>query len=77
MTDQEIEKLADGVLESVEKLIQKRIEQALKLNGRMEQIEAAANTSETLKSAGRQLSRHAEHLAGIETRLKKLERAAQ
>lgn len=73
MTDDTMDKLAGEVLDSFDVLIARRIDQALKLDGRLRDLEAAGQAAARVESLERRASRQAEHLARVEDRLKKLE----
>lgn len=74
MTDNEIETLAAQVVEAVEMLIAKRIGDALKLDERLRDLEVAGQSAARVDSLERRASRQGEHLAALESRMKKLER---
>lgn len=73
MTEAEMEKLAEGVIEAVEALIVKRIASALQLDGRLKDLEVAGQCGPRVESLERRASRQAEHIARLEERIKKLE----
>lgn len=65
----------DGIRDAIAKATAPLHARIAMLEARVAELEAgAAKSAQTLESAERRLSRHAEHLARLETRVQKAER---
>jgi len=74
-----VEALADQVVESVKVFFDakfRKFAEAMKLDERLQAIEHGGISGEQMKSLERRASRHAEHLARLEDRLRALETGA-